>query len=130
MDSVKKEVLERVEATLRHEFMSNLAKTHRQDSHEMMAEIFNNFDRNTETKFMESLEQFNPEAAERIRDLMFTFDDLGEYRSDRHPDAYAEHRQRQNGDCLERLRRTSSRNCSLPICLNGRLKSLKKIWKL
>ena len=76
MDSVKKEVLERVEATLRHEFMSNLAKTHRQDSHEMMAEIFNNFDRNTESKFMGFLEQFNPEAAERIRNLMFTFDDL------------------------------------------------------
>ncbi len=76
MDSVKKEVLERVEATLRLEFMSNLAKTHRQDSHEMMAEIFNNFDRNTESKFMSYLEQFNPEAAERIRNLMFTFDDL------------------------------------------------------
>ena len=76
MDSVKKEVLERVEATLRLEFMSNLAKTHRQDSHEMMAEIFNNFDRNTESKFMGYLEQFNPDAAERIRNLMFTFDDL------------------------------------------------------
>ena len=76
MDSVKKEILERIEMTLRHEFMSNLAKTHRRDSHEMMAEIFNNFDRNTESKFMSYLEQMNPEAAERIRNLMFTFDDL------------------------------------------------------
>jgi flagellar motor switch protein FliG len=76
MDSVKKEILERVELTLRHEFMSNLAKTHRQDSHEMMAEIFNNFDRNTEAKFMSYLETANPEAAEKIRSLMFTFDDL------------------------------------------------------
>lgn len=76
MDSVKKEILERVELTLRHEFMSNLAKTHRQDSHEMMAEIFNNFDRNTEAKFMSYLESANPEAAEKIRSLMFTFDDL------------------------------------------------------
>ena len=76
MDTVKKEIIERVEATLRKEFMSNLAKTHRQDSHEMMAEIFNNFDRNAESKFMGYLEQNNPEAAERIRQLMFTFDDL------------------------------------------------------
>ena len=76
MDTVKKEIIERVEATLRKEFMSNLAKTHRQDSHEMMAEIFNNFDRNAESKFMGYLEANNPEAAERIRQLMFTFDDL------------------------------------------------------
>jgi flagellar motor switch protein FliG len=76
MDTVKKEIIERVEATLRKEFMSNLAKTHRQDSHEMMAEIFNNFDRTAESKFMGYLEQNNPEAAERIRQLMFTFEDL------------------------------------------------------
>ncbi|PIR32696.1 MAG: flagellar motor switch protein FliG [Alphaproteobacteria bacterium CG11_big_fil_rev_8_21_14_0_20_44_7] len=76
MDAVKKEVLERVEQTLRSEFMSNLAKTHRQDSHEMMAEIFNNFDRNMESKFLTYLEENNPESAERIRNLMFTFDDL------------------------------------------------------
>lgn len=76
MDSVKKEVLEDLEKTLRTEFMSNLAKTHRQDSHEVMAEIFNNFDRSSEAKFLEFLEDSNPESAERIRNLMFTFDDL------------------------------------------------------
>ena len=43
MDPVKKEVLDGIEKTLRVEFMSNLAKTQRRDSHEMMAEIFNNF---------------------------------------------------------------------------------------
>ena len=41
-----------------------------------MAEIFNNFDRQTETRFMTSLEEANREAAERIKTLMFTFDDL------------------------------------------------------
>jgi flagellar motor switch protein FliG len=76
MDSVKKEVLEDLEKTLRTEFMSNLAKTHRQDSHEVMAEIFNNFDRTSEAKFLTFLEESNPESAERIRNLMFTFDDL------------------------------------------------------
>ncbi len=76
MESVKKEVLDGVEKTLRLEFMSNLAKTQRRDTHEIMAEIFNNFDRSTEAKFMGILEQKNNEAAERIRALMFTFEDL------------------------------------------------------
>ena len=76
MEAVKKEVLDGIEKTLRVEFMSNLAKTQRRDSHEMMADIFNNFDRNTEARFMGSLETRNVEAAERIRALMFTFEDL------------------------------------------------------
>lgn len=76
MEAVKKEVMDGIERTLRLEFMSNLAKTQRRDSHEMMAEIFNNFDRSTESKFMGLLEEKSQEAAERIRALMFTFEDL------------------------------------------------------
>src|SRR6201991_2174246 len=76
MEAVQKEVLERVEQTLRTEFMSNLSQTRRRDAHEVMAEIFNNFDRQTETRFMTSLEEANRESAERIKTLMFTFDDL------------------------------------------------------
>jgi flagellar motor switch protein FliG len=76
MEAVQKEVLERVENTLRTEFMSNLSQTRRRDAHEVMAEIFNNFDRQTETRFMTALEDDNREAAERIKTLMFTFDDL------------------------------------------------------
>jgi flagellar motor switch protein FliG len=76
MESVQKEVLERVESTLRTEFMSNLSQTRRRDAHELMAEIFNNFDRQTETRFMTALEDDNRESAERIKTLMFTFDDL------------------------------------------------------
>jgi flagellar motor switch protein FliG len=76
MESVQKEVIERVEATLRTEFMSNLSQTRRRDAHEVMAEIFNGFDRHTETRFMTALEDANRESAERIKNLMFTFDDL------------------------------------------------------
>ena len=76
MESVQKEVLDKVEQTLRVEFMSNLARTARRDSHEMMAEIFNNLDRNTENRFIASLEERNRDAAERIKALMFTFEDL------------------------------------------------------
>jgi flagellar motor switch protein FliG len=76
MEAVQKEVIERVENTLRTEFMSNLSQTRRRDAHEVMAEIFNNFDRQTETRFMTALEDDNRESAERIKTLMFTFDDL------------------------------------------------------
>jgi len=76
MESVQKEVLEGVEKTLRTEFMSNLARTNRRDSHELIADIFNNLDRNSENRFMSALEERNRESAERIKALMFTFEDL------------------------------------------------------
>ena len=76
MGAVQKDVLESVEKTLRSEFMTNLGRTPRHDSHELMAEIFNNLDPATEDRFMTSLEEKNSESAERIRALMFTFDDL------------------------------------------------------
>ena len=76
MESVQKEILDHVEKTLRSEFMSNLGQTAQRDNHEMMAEIFNNLDRATETRFISSLEEHSREAAERIKALMFTFDDM------------------------------------------------------
>ena len=76
MEVVQKEILDGVEKTLRSEFMSNLARTNRRDAHEMMAEIFNNLDRANEARFLSSLEDLNRDAAERIRALMFTFEDL------------------------------------------------------
>jgi len=76
MEPVQREILDKIEATLRTEFMSNLARTSKRDSHEMMAEIFNAFDRQTEARFITALEERNREAAERIRALMFVFEDL------------------------------------------------------
>ena len=76
MESVQKEILDDVERTLRNEFMSNLARTNRRDSHEMMADIFNFLDRNMENRFLTALEERNRDSAERIKALMFTFEDL------------------------------------------------------
>jgi flagellar motor switch protein FliG len=76
MESVQKDILDKVEQTLRVEFMSNLARTAKRDAHEQMAEIFNNFDRQTESRFITSLEERNRDSAERIKALMFTFEDL------------------------------------------------------
>jgi flagellar motor switch protein FliG len=77
MESVQKDILDKVEKTLRVEFMSNLARTAKRDSHEHMAEIFNNFDRQTESRFITALEERSRDSAERIKALMFTFEDLG-----------------------------------------------------
>jgi flagellar motor switch protein FliG len=76
METVQKEALDGVEKTLKAEFMSNLARAQRRDAHEMMAEIFNNLDRQSEARILAALEERNRDAAERIRALMFTFDDL------------------------------------------------------
>lgn len=77
MEPVQRDILEKVETTLRTEFMSNLARTSKRDSHELMAEIFNNFDRQTESRFMGALEGKSNESADRIKALMFVFEDLG-----------------------------------------------------
>ncbi|AEQ52411.1 flagellar motor switch protein FliG [Pelagibacterium halotolerans] len=76
IDPVQKEILEKIESTLRTEFMSTLSHTQRRDSHEQMADIFNAFDRQTEARFMTALEDLSRDSAERIKALMFTFDDL------------------------------------------------------
>lgn len=76
LEGVQKDALERIEDTLRTEFISNLAHTHRRDAHELIADIFNGFDRQTETRFLSALDEINRDATKRIRALMFTFDDL------------------------------------------------------
>ena len=76
LEAIQKDILDGLEQTLRTEFMNNLTKTTRQDSHELIAEMFNNMERNAEGRFMAKLEERSPEAAERVKALMFTFEDL------------------------------------------------------
>src|SRR6218665_1271651 len=76
LDPVQKDILEKIETTLRTEFMSTLSHAKRRDSHEQMAEIFNSFDRQTEARFITSLEEADRDGADRIKSLMFTFEDL------------------------------------------------------
>lgn len=111
MESVQKEVLDGVERTLRNEFMSNLARSTRRDSHEMMAEIFNNLDRQAEARFIAALEERNREAAERIKSLMFTFDDL----------------QRLGPPAIQALIRVMDRD-KLPLALKGASDKLKDLF--
>lgn len=76
IDNVPREVLNAVEESLKSEFMRNLSQKNTRDSHEMMSDVFNNFDRSNEAKFLELLEKTNPDDAEKIRALMFTFEDI------------------------------------------------------
>jgi flagellar motor switch protein FliG len=111
MESVQKDVLDGVERTLRAEFMSNLARSTRRDAHEMMADIFNNLDRQTEARFVAALEERNREAAERIKALMFTFDDL----------------QRLSGPAIQTLLRTVEKE-KLPLALKGASEAVRDLF--
>jgi flagellar motor switch protein FliG len=111
METVQKEVLDGVERTLRAEFMSNLARSARRDSHELMAEIFNNLDRAAETRFVNGLEERNRESAERIKSLMFTFDDL----------------QRLGPQAIQTLLRSVEKD-RLPIALKGASDKIKDLF--
>lgn len=111
MESVQKDVLDGVERTLRSEFMSNLARSTRRDPHEMMAEIFNNLDRQSETRFVAALEERNHEAANKIKSLMFTFDDL----------------QRLNGSAIQSLLRVIERD-KLPLALKGASEKFRDLF--
>ena len=111
MESVQKDVLDGVERTLRTEFMSNLSRGTRRDAHEMMAEIFNNLDRQAETRFVAALEECNKESAERIKKLMFTFDDL----------------QRLTGPNVQVLLRAVEKD-KLPLALKGASEPLRELF--
>ncbi|MFM8800938.1 MAG: flagellar motor switch protein FliG [Tagaea sp.] len=76
LETVPKEVLDDVEKILRNEFMANVAKAPRKDRHEAIAEIFNSLDTNSERRFLEALEERSPEAAVKVRESMFKFEDL------------------------------------------------------
>lgn len=76
MDTIRKDVLIDVERTLKTEFVSSLAGTPQDTIHTVMAEIFNRLERGADAKFLGLVQLVDPQSAERIRGLMFTFDDL------------------------------------------------------
>ncbi len=111
MEAVQKEVLDDVERTLRNEFFSSLARTNRRDSHELIAEIFNSLDRNTESRFITALEERNRDSAERIKALMFTFEDLGKL----------------DGGAIQGLLRNSDKE-KIPLALKGASETLRDLF--
>lgn len=76
MDTVQKEVLDSVEDTLRSEFISTLGRSAKRNSYELLAEVFNNFDRKTETRLTEAMDKRSLSDMEKVKSLMFTFEDI------------------------------------------------------
>jgi flagellar motor switch protein FliG len=111
MEAVQKEVLDDVERTLRNEFFTSLARTNRRDAHELIAEIFNSLDRNTETRFIAALEERNRDSAERIKGLMFTFEDL----------------QKLDSSAIQALLRAAEKD-KIPVALKGASDPLKDLF--
>jgi len=111
MEIVQREVLDSVERTLRTEFMTNLARSSRRDTYELMADIFNSLDRQSEARLLAALEERNREAAERIKSLMFTFEDL----------------QRLTPQSMQTLLRVVEKD-KLPIALKGASEQLKNFF--
>jgi flagellar motor switch protein FliG len=77
----------------------------------MMADIFNNLDRQSEGRFLAALEERNREAAERIKSLMFTFDDLA----------------RLTPQSVQMLLRSIEKD-KLPIALKGASEKLRELF--
>ncbi len=111
MESIQRDVLDGVERTLRAEFMSNLSRSTRRDAHEMIAEIFNNLDRAAESRFIGALEERNRESAEKIKALMFTFNDL----------------QRLTPMAVQTLLRVVEKD-KLPLALKGASEKLRELF--
>jgi flagellar motor switch protein FliG len=111
MEIVQREVLDSVEKTLRTEFMTNLARSSRRDTYELMADIFNSLDRQSEARLLAALEERNREAAERIKSLMFTFEDL----------------QRLTPQAMQTLLRVVEKD-KLPVALKGASEQLKNFF--
>ncbi len=76
LEPVPRDTVRALERTLSEQLEAELARTDRPDPYQTVAEIFNHFDRATETRLMGQLEQREKEAAERVKSLMFTFEDL------------------------------------------------------
>src|SRR5690242_1060047 len=111
MEAVQKDVLDDVERTLRTEFFSNLARTNKRDPHEMIAEIFNSLDRTTENRFITALEERNRDSAERIKSLMFTFEDLAKL----------------DGQSIQKVLRQADK-AKVPLALKGASETLRDLF--
>lgn len=77
LDPLGDEVVADVERAIAEDLGASLGRAAGdRDGHAAMAAVFNQLDRATETRLMQALEQVNKEAADRVRGLMFTFEDL------------------------------------------------------
>jgi len=73
---VTQQGLRLLEKVLRDELILKVAKTTGQDTHERVAKIINKLGRKEMEEVLDSLSAARPKAAETVRSLLFTFDDI------------------------------------------------------
>jgi flagellar motor switch protein FliG len=76
MTSVQRPVLSDIEEALKREFTSVLGRRVERDSTSIVAELLNRSEQDVVDRILASLDEREPQAAARIRRIMFTFEDL------------------------------------------------------
>jgi len=76
LTSVQRPVLMDIEEALKREFTSVLGRAYERDSTSIVAEMLNRSDQDVVDRILAAVEDKEPQAAARIRRIMFTFDDL------------------------------------------------------
>lgn len=76
LNSIQRTVLTDIEETLKREFTSELSRSAERDSTSIVAEMLNRSDQDVVDRILSALEEKEPQAAARIRRIMFTFEDL------------------------------------------------------
>ncbi len=77
LDRVPREMINEIENVLESELKTTGGmESQRLGGLDVVSELINNLDKNTESSIMEVIEENDPDLAENIKKLMFTFDDL------------------------------------------------------
>ena len=76
MNMVDKKIVLNLEDTLKKELVENVALTKEVDNHQIVADIFNNFNKKNESLFLSLLEKYNPKEAYLVRKYMLIFEDI------------------------------------------------------
>jgi len=77
LDRVPREMINEIENVLESELKTTGGiESQRLGGLDVVSELINNLDKNTEASIMEVIEENDPDLAEDIKKLMFTFDDL------------------------------------------------------
>ena len=77
LEGISPEVMEGIEEMLKSEFVTGDLPGSRGDPIEKVAHIFNSFEPKTEGRFLAALDSVNRNASQKLRALMFLFEDLG-----------------------------------------------------
>ncbi len=76
LESIPPGIISEMDDVLSEEMKSAAAVGTKVGGVESVAEILNSLDKSTETRILATIEESNPDLAEQIRELMFTFEDL------------------------------------------------------